>query len=290
MALVNHAKKEINVKLVFFGPQGSGKSTSLQFIYKKLKPDCRGQLKTLQTQGGRMMFFDFMPADLPAIEGYRARFHLYTLTGEPLDSPTWKMVMKGVDGVMFVAVSSFGDMEANLSGVTQLRAFLADNDRDLLDIPFVLQCNKQDLPQVSPAPDIASALGLEGGQAVATNALTGEGVLQGLSEFVKSVMRKLRETGPGMPPVEPEESPEDANPVESTSSDAPLLAGYPSHVTEAPVDEAEDFGEVGALEGASVRVFEPVVAAGDVIKIPLSVTCADGEKQVTISLKITVDR
>lgn len=284
MALVNHAKKEINVKLVFFGPSGSGKSTTLQYIYKKLKPDCRGQLKTLQTQGGKMLFFDFMPADLPSIEGYRARFHLYTLTGEPIDSPTWKMVLKGVDGVMFVADSTFSAMEGNLAGVTQVRSFLADNGKELADTPFVLQCNKQDQADVSSAQDIASALGLEGGATISTRALTGEGVLQGLSLFVKSVMKTLRENGPGTPPEEPEESTSEG---ETVSEDEETVRD----VAVPPVDEAENFVEEMPAAG-EIRVQlsgTPETAAG-VVRIPLAVQCGGQEKRVTVTLAIALEQ
>jgi signal recognition particle receptor subunit beta len=291
MALVNHAKKEINVKLVFFGPRGSGKSTTLQYIYKKLKPDCRGQLKTLQTQGGRMLFFDFMPADLPSIEGYRARFHLYTLTDEPIDSPTWKMVLKGVDGVIFVADSTSDGMEGNLAGIAQVRSFLADNGKDLSGTSFVLQCNKQDLPEGSPASDIASALGLEGEPAVATRAVNGGGVLQTLSSLVKIVMKELREKGPGTPPEEPEESAaEAAIPPEPASEADETMVDYAGQVCEPPVDESEDFDDkTPAGCGMSVRIAGSIVTMANVVKIPLVVRNVDREQLVTVSLAITVE-
>ncbi len=295
MALVNHAKKEINVKLVFFGPRCAGKSTTLQFIYKKLKPDCRSQLKTLQTQGGRMLFFDFMPADLPSIEGYRARFHLYTLTDEPIDSPTWKMVLKGVDGVMFVADSTFEGMEGNLSGIAQLRSFLGENGKEFSSTPLVLQCNKQDLPEVSPAPDIASTLGLEGEPAFATRAASGEGVLQTLSSLVKLVMKDLREKGPGVPPEDAAEVEEGGDAEAEVSPDTDSgVAGEGDELScrpdEPPVDEAEDFAGAAPAGGeVSVQIAGSIVTEANVVKIPVMVRNADREQLVTVSLAITLE-
>jgi len=291
MALVNHAKKEINVKLVFVGPRCSGKSTTLQYIYQKLKPECRGQLKTLQTQGGRMLFFDFMPTDLPGIEGYSARFHLYTLTDEPIDSPTWKMVLKGVDGVIFVADSSSDAMEGNLAGIAQVRSFLADNGKDLSGTPFVLQCNKQDLPGVSPAPHIASALGLEGEPTVATAAVKGDGVLQTLSSLVKIVMKELRDKGPGVPPEEPAEpSVEAATPPELGSAAVAGLDDISGQIPHPPVEGAEpSVDETPADGGVSVRIAGSLVTVANVVKIPVIVCNADREQLVTVSLAITLE-
>jgi hypothetical protein len=182
-------------------------------------------------------------------------------------------------------------MEGNLTGITQVRSFLADNGKDLTGTPFVLQCNKQDLPEGSPASDIASALGLEGMPAVATEAVNGEGVLQTLSVLVKIVMKELREKGPGTPPEEPDESVAEAATSPEPASEADeTMDDYAGQVCEPPVDESEDFDdETPADCGISVRIAGSIVTVANVVKIPVVVRNADREQLVTVSLAITME-
>src|SRR5512137_906990 len=158
MALVNHAKGEINAKLVFYGPGLSGKSTNLNFIYRKLKPEHRGKLKAMNIEKERMLFFDFSPSGPGKVGAYNVRFHIYTITGEAASGTAWKMVLKGVDGVVFVADSAPDRLGANLESLSVLRKTLEGYSINLADLPGVLQCNKRDLSAALPLDEMQNAL------------------------------------------------------------------------------------------------------------------------------------
>ncbi|HZI99764.1 MAG TPA: ADP-ribosylation factor-like protein [Gemmatimonadaceae bacterium] len=158
MSMINYAAREINCKIVYYGPGLGGKTTNLEHIYGKVKPDTRGKLISLATETERTLFFDFLPVDLGTIRGFNTRFHLYTVPGQVYYNASRKLILKNVDGVVFVADSQLERMEANLESMQNLYDNLAEYGYDVTRIPFVIQYNKRDLPNAAPVADLQAAL------------------------------------------------------------------------------------------------------------------------------------
>jgi signal recognition particle receptor subunit beta len=158
MSMINYASREINCKLVYYGPGLGGKTTNLEHVYNKVSPDTRGKMVSLATETERTLFFDFLPVDLGTIRGFKTRFHLYTVPGQVYYNASRKLILKGVDGVIFVADSQIERMEANLESMQNLYDNMAEYGYDLMKIPFVVQYNKRDLPNAAPIRDLQSQL------------------------------------------------------------------------------------------------------------------------------------
>ena len=218
MALVNHEKKEINAKIVFYGAGSSGKTTNIKYLYEKMKPEFRGQLKFLNTRTGKMLFFDFKRPDQIAIQDYDVRFHIYTVQGEISDYAVWKTVLKGMDGLVFVADSEPYRMPDNLQYFEKLVEYLESLGMDFDDLPCLLQCNKQDIPGATTIEEMKELLHSIDCPIIPASAKKGEGVLGTLSNIVRLVLQKLRET------------PVDAGEKEKTPSDIEIPA--PAAVSE----------------------------------------------------------
>ncbi|MEP6765409.1 MAG: gliding-motility protein MglA [Gemmatimonadaceae bacterium] len=150
MSMINYASREINCKIVFYGPGLGGKTTNLEYVYGKVSPNTRGKLISLATETERTLFFDFLPVDLGTIRGFRTRFHLYTVPGQVYYNASRKLILKGVDGVVFVADSQAERAEANVESMQNLYDNMAAYGYDLTRMPFVVQYNKRDLPNASP--------------------------------------------------------------------------------------------------------------------------------------------
>lgn len=158
MSMINYASREINCKLVYYGPGLGGKTSNLEHIYGKVKPDTRGKLISLATETERTLFFDFLPVDLGTIRGFKTRFHLYTVPGQVYYNASRKLILKGVDGIVFVADSQIERMEANQESMQNLYDNMAEYGYDLTKMPFVIQYNKRDLPNASPLSELQAAL------------------------------------------------------------------------------------------------------------------------------------
>jgi len=158
MSLINYASREINCKLVYYGPGLGGKTTNLEYVYEKVAPTAKGKLISLATETERTLFFDFLPVDLGTIRGFKTRFHLYTVPGQVYYNASRKLILKGVDGVVFVADSQLERMEANLESMQNLYDNMAQHGYDLTRMPFVIQYNKRDLPNAAPIPELQDAL------------------------------------------------------------------------------------------------------------------------------------
>ena len=156
--MINYASREINCKIVYYGPGLGGKTTNLEFIYGKVKPDTRGKLISLATETERTLFFDFLPVDLGTIRGFKTRFHLYTVPGQVYYNASRKLILKNVDGVVFVADSQLDRMEANLESMQNLYDNMAEYGYDLTKMPFVIQYNKRDLSNAAPLLQLQEAL------------------------------------------------------------------------------------------------------------------------------------
>ena len=158
MSMINYASREINCKIVYYGPGLGGKTTNLEHVYGKVSPDTRGKLISLATETERTLFFDFLPVDLGTIRGFKTRFHLYTVPGQVYYNASRKLILKGVDGIVFVADSQIERMEANQEAMQNLYDNMAEYGYDLTKMPFVIQYNKRDLPNAAPIRDLQSAL------------------------------------------------------------------------------------------------------------------------------------
>lgn len=158
MSMINYASREINCKLVYYGPGLGGKTTNLEHIYGKVAPDTRGKMVSLATETERTLFFDFLPVDLGTIRGFKTRFHLYTVPGQVYYNASRKLILKGVDGVVFVADSQIERMEANIESMQNLYDNMVQYGYSLTKIPFLIQYNKRDLPNAAPIKDLQAAL------------------------------------------------------------------------------------------------------------------------------------
>jgi signal recognition particle receptor subunit beta len=158
MSMINYASREINCKLVYYGPGLGGKTTNLEFVYNKVAPGSRGKMISLATETERTLFFDFLPVDLGTIRGFKVKFHLYTVPGQVYYNASRKLILKGVDGVVFVADSQPERMEANIEAMQNLYDNMAQHGYDLTRLPFAIQYNKRDLPNAAPIAELQAAL------------------------------------------------------------------------------------------------------------------------------------
>lgn len=192
MSFINYSSREINVKLVYYGPGLCGKTTNLQYIYKKSNPDAKGKMISLATETERTLFFDFLPLALGEIRGFKTRFHLYTVPGQVFYDASRKLILKGVDGVVFVADSQVERMEANVESIENLRLNLAEQGYNLDVIPYVIQYNKRDLPNVAPVAEMNSLLNPNDIPYFEAVAPTGVGVFDTLKAVAKQVLFELK--------------------------------------------------------------------------------------------------
>lgn len=158
MSMINYASKEINCKIVYYGPGLGGKTTNLEVVYGKVTPDTRGKLISLATETERTLFFDFLPVDLGQIRGFKTRFHLYTVPGQVYYNASRKLILKGVDGIVFVGDSQVERMEANQEAMQNLYDNMAEYGYDLTKMPFVIQYNKRDLPNAAPIKELQASM------------------------------------------------------------------------------------------------------------------------------------
>ncbi|MDQ3031230.1 MAG: GTPase [Myxococcota bacterium] len=205
MSLINPLAREVSAKVVYFGPGLSGKTTSLKYVYEAVRPERRGQLLTLATEGDRTIFFDFLPLHVKQVQGMGVRFQLYTVPGQIFYEATRRLVLNGADGVVFVADSQRAARDSNLQSFANLRENLADMGMDLERFPLVVQYNKRDLPELLPLDVLRSDVNPLGAPEFETNARTGEGILEALKEIsglvIRSLWNELPKTSPRMTPV-----------------------------------------------------------------------------------------
>ncbi len=197
MSLVNYSTREITCKIVYYGPGRSGKTTNLQYVHASVPDERKGAMVSLATETDRTLFFDFLPLDLGSISGFRTRLQLYTVPGQVYYNATRKLVLRGADGVVFVADSQREQSEENIESLRNLHENLLEQGFDVRELPLVLQYNKQDLPGVCTVEEMEDALNFRGVPAFSAAAVTGTGVfdtLRGISDLVlKSLSKKFRQ-------------------------------------------------------------------------------------------------
>ena len=192
MTFINYASKEINCKIVYYGPGLCGKTTNLQYIYNKTAPDAKGKMISLATEADRTLFFDFLPLDLGTIRGFTTRFHLYTVPGQVFYDASRKLILKGVDGVVFVADSQRERMEANIESIRNLESNLKEHGLDLKTIPYALQFNKRDMPTSAPVDELYRTLNFKREPTFEAVAPQGVGVFDTLKAVAKLILIELR--------------------------------------------------------------------------------------------------
>lgn len=194
MTFINYASREINCKIVYYGPGLCGKTTNLQHIYDSTAQEAKGKLISLATETDRTLFFDFMPLELGTVRGFKTRFHLYTVPGQVYYDASRKLILKGVDGVVFVADSQDERMDANIESLYNLEENLKTQGYDLAQIPYVLQLNKRDLPNVTPSDELVQELIRKGEPVFEAVATDGTGVFDTLKAVAKQVLTELRKS------------------------------------------------------------------------------------------------
>ncbi|MEW6360674.1 MAG: GTP-binding protein [Pyrinomonadaceae bacterium] len=194
MTFINYASREINCKIVYYGPGLCGKTTNLQYIYDSTAQEAKGKLISLATETDRTLFFDFMPLELGTVRGFKTRFHLYTVPGQVYYDASRKLILKGVDGVVFVADSQEERFDANIESLYNLEENLQSQGYDLMKIPYVLQLNKRDLPNVVPLEDLVNELRRKDEPVFEAVAMNGTGVFDTLKAVAKQVLTELRKS------------------------------------------------------------------------------------------------
>ncbi len=192
MSFINYSSREINCKIVYYGPGLCGKTTNLQYIYKRTNPEQKGKLISLATETERTLFFDFLPLALGDIKGFRIRFHLYTVPGQVFYAASRKLILKGVDGVVFVADSQIERMESNIESLDDLKINLAEQGYELEKLPFTIQYNKRDLPNIVPLEEMNKVLNHRNTPWFEAVAITGKGVFETLKSVAKQVLIELK--------------------------------------------------------------------------------------------------
>jgi hypothetical protein len=192
---INWKFQEINVKIVYYGPALSGKTTNLQYVYGKTNPDIRGDLVSLKTRGDRTIYFDFMQLKMGTIGGLKPRFSLYTVPGQVYYVESRRLVLQGADGIVFVADSQFPRLRANMEARRDLLKNLHSLGIDATKVPLVLQCNKQDLENAAPAKVIQQQLGMNAAPCFEATAIKGKGVFDALKTIINLVISQVPQGG-----------------------------------------------------------------------------------------------
>lgn len=192
MSFVNYHSKEINCKIVYYGPGLGGKTTNIQYVYQKTSGDAKGNIISLNTENERTLFFDFLPLDLGEIRGFKTRFHLYTVPGQVFYEASRKLILRGVDGVVFVADSQVEKMDANRESLKSLEMNLLEQGYDISRLPLVMQWNKRDLPNVIPVEELEKDLNKWDCPSFEAVAIEGNGVFETLKMISKLVLMNLK--------------------------------------------------------------------------------------------------
>lgn len=255
MAVFNHLRKEIDAKIVYYGPGISGKTTNLQFIHQNLKPEQRGKMVSLATEEERTLFFDFLPIELESVRGFRTRFHLYTVPGQIYYGATRRAVLSGADGVIFVADSQAERMEDNLMSVKDLEENLRYYGKKIESIPLVMQYNKRDLPNISSIEELNQRINRWQAPYFESVAITGKGVFETLTMACRLVLKAIEEGVEARKAVRrPEIIPEKV----------PVMAGMPGgqEISAAPLKERREFAAVPSAESA--RIIKEIVPGPEI--------------------------
>ncbi len=287
MAIFNYAAREMTAKIVYYGPGLSGKTTSIQYIHTKISPKSKGKLVSLATETDRTLFFDFFPVEFGQIGGFKVKFNFYTVPGQVFYNTTRKLVLKGADGVVFVADSQSGMMEQNLESLTNLKENLKAHGIDWETVPFIIQYNKRDLPGVMGLEEMRRQLNLRGVPDFETSATAGDGIMEAMKAICKMVLEDIqkkqkRSAGKKEPqaaaaaPAGPREVPA-AQPAQHTQPPTSQPAARPAAVAEAP----------GVERTVILPIKGPGVTSASV-SLPLEFQVGEGVEGVQVNVQVKV--
>jgi hypothetical protein len=192
MSFLNHMSRELNCKLVYYGPGLCGKTTNLQFVHDRTNPAARGKMVSLATESERTLFFDFMPLELGKVGGYKVRLHLYTVPGQVFYEASRKLILRGVDGVVFVADSQLARLDANEESLEDLATNLGEYGYSLDTLPLLIQYNKRDLPAIASVEELRAGLNPKGAPDIEASARSGAGVMETLRGISKMVLKQVK--------------------------------------------------------------------------------------------------
>ncbi|MBP1625828.1 MAG: putative GTPase [Holophagaceae bacterium] len=192
MTFINYASREINCKIVYYGPGLCGKTTNIQWIFEQANPEKKGKLVSLATETDRTLFFDFLPLDMGTVKGFKVRFHLYTVPGQVFYDASRKLILRGCDGVIFVADSQAARLEANIESIANLATNLKENGFDIRTIPYVLQLNKRDMPTAAPVQELEQLLRFRNEPMIEAVANRGVGVIDTLKATARQILMDLQ--------------------------------------------------------------------------------------------------
>ena len=195
MSFINYSSREINCKIVYYGPGLCGKTTNLQYIHRRMTPETRGKMISLATETERTLFFDFLPLSLGEVRGFKTRFHLYTVPGQVFYDASRRLILRGVDGVVFCADSQLTRMDANLESLDNLRVNLREQGQHPDKAPLVIQYNKRDLPNIASLAEMHALLNQRNVPEFEASATRGIGVFETLKSVIKLVLIDLKKGG-----------------------------------------------------------------------------------------------
>jgi small GTP-binding protein len=274
----------MTAKIVYYGPGLSGKTTSIQYIHQKISPKSKGKLVSLATETDRTLFFDFFPVEFGQIGGFKVKFNFYTVPGQVFYNTTRKLVLKGADGVVFVADSQQGMMEQNLESLENLKENLKAHGIDWQTVPFVIQYNKQDLPGVLPSEELAAQLNPEGVPHFETTATTGQGIMEAMKTVCKMVLEDIQK--------KQKRGSEKAAPAPQESA-APAMATADQRVAPADATQrAEHPARVEAAPGIQRTFVVPVKGPGSTkiaLGLPMELELGAGVEAVRVMVQVNVN-
>ena len=233
MVQINFAQKQVNAKIVYYGPGMSGKTTNLEVVHQRAPEQNKGDLTSISTDGDRTLFFDFMPLDLGTVAGMRTCFQIYTVPGQVYYNSTRKLVLQGVDGVVFVADSSASMVQENLDSLRNLEENLNEYGKSLATLAHVIQYNKRDLPDALPVDELNALLNPYGAPCFEAIASTGQGVFPTLKALAARVLESIHSSSSGMPAPRPQ-APRAAIPAPRQQAAPAGFHAAPAHAAQAP--------------------------------------------------------
>lgn len=263
MVSINYAFREISCKIVYYGPGLSGKTTNLQYVHDRVPAKSRGDLISLATEADRTLYFDFLPIHVGDIGGFSTKFQLYTVPGQVFYNATRKLVLRGVDGIVFVADSQTAKMDENIESLANMYENLKENDIDIQAMPLVIQYNKRDLPDIATIEELEKTLNPEGRPYVEASAVKGVGVFDTMKRITKLVLEDTKRKTSGQQPTTPASTKPSA-PVVASKADIMTSSGPVSvlpHTAAARADDGWNTDRHGSGAAAATVVAEPIMSS-----------------------------